>query len=57
MKQSYTAPKLLEYGRLSELTLGDGNQKPDLLDGVNTNTSCDNTATNVTSCNIITVGS
>jgi hypothetical protein len=54
MKQSYSRPQLIEYGRMAELTLGTGGSKPDLIGGVtNTNTNCTSTDTNVTSCNVV----
>ena len=53
MKRSYNRPQLVEYGRMAELTLGSGGTKPDLVSGVPNGTTCSDTATNVTSCNII----
>jgi hypothetical protein len=54
VKRVYSAPRLVEYGRLSDLTLGSGTLKPDLLNGAPTSppSACDVTSPSVTSCNI-----
>lgn len=43
MKQSYTRPTLVEYGSVTELTLGSGGTKPDY---VFTGSALDDTDTN-----------
>jgi len=57
MKRTYAQPRLVEYGRLEQLTLGTGGTKPDyVFTGgglVNTNTNCSDTSTNTTSCLVV----
>jgi len=65
MKQSYASPILVEYGRLSELTLGTGGTLPDFVGNVAVNNSCPTQTSLVngqtvsrTSCdNVGTIGS
>ena len=48
-KKRYSAPRLVEYGCVTELTLGSGGMKPDfqVINGqlVDTNTSCSDPGT------------
>jgi len=55
--KSYSTPVLVKYGRIEDLTLGTGGNKPDQVFSngslVDTNTNCSDPSTNTTACLIV----
>jgi hypothetical protein len=57
LRRPYRAPRLIEYGRITQLTLGSSANKPDYqFTGstlVDTDTDCNATDPNVTGCIVV----